>query len=162
IAAGPVRAALAQGRRGRATRLGGAPRPGPGAGRALPGRGRAEAGRGGGAGRPGRGGPPALGPGGGRLAQRARGGVTAAPGVRVEIHSPNAVSVLASGMVRRDDDFLILEVEFAKKFLSFFKESGKPQEVRVPLDEVTGLTYGCGWGKPPHSVIVKVSRLGAL
>jgi hypothetical protein len=66
-------------------------------------------------------------------------------------------------MVRRDDDALILEVESAKKkFLSFFKESGKPQEVRIPLDEVRALTYGWGWNEPPHSVIVKVSRLGAL
>jgi len=66
-------------------------------------------------------------------------------------------------MARRDDEALILEVEFAKKkFQSFFKESGKPQEVRIPLDEVRALTYGRGWGKPPHSVIVKVSHLGAL
>jgi hypothetical protein len=58
---------------------------------------------------------------------------------------------------------LILEVEFAKKkFQSFFKESGKPQEVRIPLDEIWALSYGWSWGKPPHSVIVKVSRLGAL
>jgi hypothetical protein len=86
------------------------------------------------------------------------------PSARFEIHSHDGGSiVLASGMVRRDDDVLILEVESAKKkFLSFFKESGKPQEVRIPLDEVTALTYGWGWSEPPHSVIVKVSRLGAL
>jgi serine/threonine protein kinase len=85
------------------------------------------------------------------------------PSARFGISSPDGGSVLANGMVCRDDDALILEVEFAKKkFQSFFKESGKPQEVRIPLDEVTALAYGCGWGKPPHSVIVKVSRLSAL
>jgi hypothetical protein len=86
------------------------------------------------------------------------------PSARFEIYPPNGGgSVLARGMVRRDDEALILEVEFAKKkFLSFFKDSGKPQEVRIPLDEVTALTYGWSWGKPPHCVIVKVSRLGAL
>jgi hypothetical protein len=86
------------------------------------------------------------------------------PSARFEIHPPDGGgSVLASGMVRRDDEALILEVEFAKrKFQSFFKESGKSQEVRIPLDEVRALTYGWSWGKPPRSVIVKVSRLGAL
>src|SRR5262249_53377715 len=86
------------------------------------------------------------------------------PSARFEIHPPDGGdSVLASGMVRRDDEALILEVESAKKkFLSFFKVFGKPQEVCIPLDEVTALTYGWSWGKPPHSVIVKVSRLEAL
>src|SRR5262249_47212819 len=64
------------------------------------------------------------------------------PSARFGIHSPNAGSVLASGMVRPGDDFLILEVEVAKKFLSFFKEARNTQEVRVPLDEVTDSPTG--------------------
>jgi hypothetical protein len=71
--------------------------------------------------------------------------------------------VEANGLVRRDDEALILEFEWAKKkYKSFFKEPGQPQEVRIPLHEIAGLSYGWGWGKPPRSVILKVTRLAAL
>src|SRR5262249_45819409 len=84
------------------------------------------------------------------------------PSARFEIYH-DAGSALASGMVSRDDEALNLEVESAKKkYLSFFKEPGKPQEVRVPLDQVAALSYGWAWGKPPCSVILKVTRLAAL
>jgi tRNA A-37 threonylcarbamoyl transferase component Bud32 len=86
------------------------------------------------------------------------------PSARFQIHTPHVGDdVAASGMVRRDDDALILEFESAKKrYKSFFKEPGKPQEVRIALNEIAALTYGWGWGKPPRSVILKVTRMGAL
>jgi serine/threonine protein kinase len=86
------------------------------------------------------------------------------PSARFQIHNPDGGGhVQASGMVRRDDEELILEFEFAKKkYKSFFKEPGQPQEVRIPLHEIASLSYGWGWGKPPRSVIVKVTRLAAL
>jgi hypothetical protein len=66
-------------------------------------------------------------------------------------------------MVRRDDDALILEFEFArKKYKLLFKEPGQPHEVRIPLHEIASLSYGWGWGKPPRSVVLKVRRLVAL
>jgi tRNA A-37 threonylcarbamoyl transferase component Bud32 len=71
--------------------------------------------------------------------------------------------VVAGGMVSRDDEALILEFESAKrKYKSFFKEPGQPQAVRIPLQQVASLSYGWGWGKPPRSLILKVTRLSAL
>jgi len=71
--------------------------------------------------------------------------------------------VVARGLVSRDDEALILEFESAKrKFKSFFKEPGRPQEVRIPLQQIASLSYGWGWGKPPCSLILKVTRLSAL
>jgi serine/threonine protein kinase len=84
------------------------------------------------------------------------------PSARIEIIDANG-SEVASGMVRRDDDALIVEVESAKKkYKAFFKEPGQPREVRIPLPEITSLSYGRDWGKPPKSVIVKVTHQGAL
>src|SRR5262249_7770832 len=71
--------------------------------------------------------------------------------------------VVAGGLVSRDDEALILEFESAKKkYKSFFKEPGRPQAVRIPLQQVASLSYGWGWGKPPCSLILKVTRLSAL
>jgi serine/threonine protein kinase len=90
------------------------------------------------------------------------------PGARFQIYTGGGdKNAAASGMLRRDDDALILEFDFArksvwKKFQSFFKEPGLPQEVRIPLHEVASLSYGWGWGKPPCSLILKVTRLAAL
>jgi hypothetical protein len=69
--------------------------------------------------------------------------------------------------MRRDDNALFLEFEFARKslmrkFKDFFEEPDKPQEVRIPLDDITSLSYGWGWGKPPFSIDLKVRRLAAL
>jgi serine/threonine protein kinase len=84
------------------------------------------------------------------------------PSARFEIRDQHE-RVTASGLVSRDHETLILEVESAKKrFKSFFKESGKPQELRVPLHDIASLTFGWGWGRPPRSVILKVGRLAAL
>src|SRR5262249_31899129 len=49
-----------------------------------------------------------------------------------------------------------------KKNKRFVKEPGQPQEVRIPLHEIASLSYGWGWGKPPRSVILKVTRLATL
>src|SRR5262249_2361631 len=72
---------------------------------------------------------------------------------------------LANGLARRDDDALILEfVEVDKTHWghSHSPKEGKPQEVRIPLHEVASLAYGWGWGKPPCSLILKVTRLATL
>jgi tRNA A-37 threonylcarbamoyl transferase component Bud32 len=86
------------------------------------------------------------------------------PSARFQIYNPDGGGdVQASGIVRRDDEALILEFDFAKKkYKSFFKEPGQPQEVRIPLFEITSLSYGWGWGKPPCRLILKVTRLAAL
>jgi serine/threonine protein kinase len=86
------------------------------------------------------------------------------PSARFVVVPPeNGNDVLASGLISRDDDALILEVESAKKkFKSFFKEPGQPQEVRIPLDQVVALSYGWGWGRPPVTLLLKVARLSAL
>jgi hypothetical protein len=62
---------------------------------------------------------------------------------------------------------LILGFEFAKgsllkKFKAFLKEPGLPQEVRIPLHEIAWLSPGWGWGRPPRSLILRVTRLSAL
>src|SRR5262249_21211150 len=76
-------------------------------------------------------------------------------------------SVVARGLVSRDDEALILDFESAKKkykkkYESFFKEPGRPQAVRIPLPQIASLSYGWGWGKPPRSLILQVTRLSTL
>jgi hypothetical protein len=84
------------------------------------------------------------------------------PSARFEIFDASGTGV-ASGLVCRDDGALIVEIESAKKkYKSFFKEPGQPQEVRIPLHEIASLSYGWGWGKSPRWVILKVTRLAAL
>jgi hypothetical protein len=70
----------------------------------------------------------------------------------------------------RDDEALILEFEYAKhsllktlkKLKAYLKEPGRPQELRVPLHEIAWLSPGWGWGRPPRSLILRVTRLSAL
>jgi serine/threonine protein kinase len=101
----------------------------------------------------------AAGAGGQRLPTPRR---TVWPSARFEIFDDGGATA-ASGLVGRDEDALIVGIESAKKrYKSFFKEPGQPQEVRIPLHEIASLSYGWGWGKPPRSVIVKVTRLAAL
>src|SRR5262249_10008148 len=89
------------------------------------------------------------------------------PVARFETRLPNKDHVAARGMISRDEAALILEFEYAsknvcKKFKPFVQESGQPQEVRVPLEHVWSLSYGWGWGKPPRSLLLKVTRLAVL
>jgi hypothetical protein len=86
------------------------------------------------------------------------------PSARFEMLSAqDKDDVVARGVVSRDDEALILEFESAKKkYKSFFQEPGRPQAVRIPLQQVASLSYGWGWGKPPRSLILKVTRLSAL
>jgi serine/threonine protein kinase len=71
------------------------------------------------------------------------------------------------GLLRRDDDALILEFEGQKKsvwkhFKAFLEGPELPKEVRIPLYEVATLSYGWGWGKPPYKLLLQVTRLAAL
>jgi len=71
------------------------------------------------------------------------------------------------GLLRRDDDALILEFEAKKKstwkhLKEFFEGPDVPGEVRIPLHEVATLSYGWGWGKPPCKLLLQVTRLAAL
>jgi hypothetical protein len=80
---------------------------------------------------------------------------------------PHGHEVAVRGLLHRDDSALIVEFEFAKKnvwkkFKDFFQEPGRPQGVRIPLDQIVLLNYGWGWGRPPRSLIIKVRRLSAL
>ena len=102
---------------------------------------------------PGAGGPPG-----------AAAGQRAWPSARFEMLSPReGNSVVARGLVSRDDEALILDFESAKKkYESFFKEPGRPQAVRIPLPQIASLSYGWGWGKPPRSLILQVTRLSTL
>jgi hypothetical protein len=85
------------------------------------------------------------------------------PSARFRMLSAQEDDVVADGMVSRDEEALILEFESAKrKYKSFFKEPGRPQVVRIPLQQVASLCYGWGWGKPPCSLILKVTRLSDL
>src|SRR5262249_10209782 len=89
------------------------------------------------------------------------------PSARFEIRLPTKDHVAARGVVSRGEAALILEFEdgskdVCKKFKSFVPESGQPQEVRVPLEQVWSLSYGWGWGKPPRSLLLKVTRLAVL
>ena len=49
-----------------------------------------------------------------------------------------------------------------KRFLSFWKGREGPHEVRIPLDDVASITYGRGWGSPPWSLILQMTRLASL
>jgi serine/threonine protein kinase len=71
------------------------------------------------------------------------------------------------GLLRRDDDALILEFETKKKtmweaFKHFLEGPEVPHEVRIPLHDVAGLSYGWGWGKPPCKLLLQVTRLTVL
>jgi serine/threonine protein kinase len=71
------------------------------------------------------------------------------------------------GLLRRDYDALIFEFETGKgevwdAFKHLFGGSEVPREVRIPLREVATLSYGWGWGKPPRSLLLQVTRLAAL
>jgi serine/threonine protein kinase len=89
------------------------------------------------------------------------------PSVRFHILTPNSGEVAARGILDCDKDTLVIEFEFArknvwKKFRDFFQDPGRPQEVRIPLNQIASLTYGWGWGRPPRSLILKTRRLSAL
>jgi hypothetical protein len=86
------------------------------------------------------------------------------PSARFEIHEEH-VGLAAGGLIRRDEEALILEIEMLtkkKRFLSFWKGREGPQEVRIPLDEVASITYGRSWGRPPCSLILQMTRLASL
>jgi hypothetical protein len=86
------------------------------------------------------------------------------PSARFEIHEEH-VGMAACGLIRREEEALILEIEMVtkkKRFLSFWKGREGPQEVRIPLHEVASITYGRGWGRPPSSLIMQVTRLMSL
>src|SRR5262245_19612373 len=81
-------------------------------------------------------------------------------------HDHGDHGVLANGMISRNEKELILEFDVPKKSLlkklkSFFGDEGQPREVCVPLEQIAPLSYGWGWGKPPRSLILKVTRLSA-
>ncbi len=127
----PRRAAVAQGGRGRTARSGRAPRPGPRAGRALPGCGCVQAGRG-----------SALTAAGGSRAVARLPGRTGWPTAWIEITDGHE-TVVASGLVRRDDAALILEIESAKKkYKTFFKEPRTAPGSAHLLHEITSLVRG--------------------
>jgi tRNA A-37 threonylcarbamoyl transferase component Bud32 len=91
------------------------------------------------------------------------------PTLRFQIYAPgkHGQQAIARGLLNRDDDALILEVEMTYKalwkfFKEFFQERDRPQEVRIPLHQIASIRYGWGWGWPPRSLIVKVKRLSAL
>jgi hypothetical protein len=75
--------------------------------------------------------------------------------------------VAVRGLMSRDEEALILEFEFVKgsllrKFKAYLKEPGRRQELRIPLHEIAWLSPGWGWGRPPRSLILRVTRLSAL
>jgi hypothetical protein len=76
--------------------------------------------------------------------------------------------VVARGVLRRDEQALIVELDYIKKsFLkkfeeSFFKGAGPVQEFRIPFSEIASLTCGWGWCKPPRSLLLRVDRLAVL
>ena len=86
------------------------------------------------------------------------------PSARFRMLSPREGNiVVARGLVSRDDEALILDFESAnRKYESFFKEPGLPQDVHIPLPQIASLSYGWGWGKPPRSLILKVTHLSTL
>jgi tRNA A-37 threonylcarbamoyl transferase component Bud32 len=88
------------------------------------------------------------------------------PSARFDIRTQGG-QVAVRGLICRDEEALILEFEFAKgslvkKLKAFLKEPGRPQELRIPLDEIAWLSPGWGWGRPPRSLILRVTRLSAL
>jgi hypothetical protein len=49
-----------------------------------------------------------------------------------------------------------------KQFKEFFEGPELPSDVRIPLHDVATLSCGWGWGKPPCSLLLQVTRLAAL
>jgi serine/threonine protein kinase len=92
------------------------------------------------------------------------------PSARFHIPSPHdhgGQTVLARGLIGRDEQALILEFDHAKKsvvkmFKSFFKDPGQPQEVRIPFHQIASLSYGWGWCRPPRSLLLRVRQLAVL
>jgi hypothetical protein len=76
--------------------------------------------------------------------------------------------VAVRGLISRDEGALILGFEYAKrllkkkKFRAYVKEPGRSHELRIPLHEIAGLSPGWGWGRPPRSLLLRVTRLSAL
>ena len=88
------------------------------------------------------------------------------PSVRFHTAMPHH-DIAARGLLSRDDEALIVEFEFTKKnvwkkFKELFQDPDRPQEVRIPLDQISSVTHGWGWGRPPRSLVVKVKRLSVL
>src|SRR5262249_17087320 len=88
------------------------------------------------------------------------------PSARFDIRTEGG-EVAARGLISRDEEALILGFEFAKgsllkKLKAFLKEPGRLQELRIPLHEIASLSPGWGWGRPPRSLILRVTRLSAL
>jgi tRNA A-37 threonylcarbamoyl transferase component Bud32 len=90
------------------------------------------------------------------------------PSARFDIYGETRPSPAAArGLIRRDEQALILEFEMVegnlfRKLKSIFKEPGRPQELRIPLHEIARLSAGWGWGRPPRSLVLRVTRLSAL
>jgi tRNA A-37 threonylcarbamoyl transferase component Bud32 len=88
------------------------------------------------------------------------------PSTRFDIRKEGG-EVVARGLMCRDAHTLILEFDFAKasllkKLKAFLKEPGQLQEVRIPVHEIAWLSPGWGWGRPPRSLILRVTRLSFL
>jgi serine/threonine protein kinase len=88
------------------------------------------------------------------------------PSARFDTRTP-AGEVAVRGLMSRDEEALFLDFEFVKgsvlrKFKAFLKEPGKRHEVRIPLHEIAWIVPGWGWGKPPRSLILRVTRLSTL
>src|SRR6516225_1298940 len=87
------------------------------------------------------------------------------PSARFETHTEDG-EVAVRGLISRDEGALILGFEFAKrllkKFRAYVKEPGRSHELRIPLHEIAGLSPGWGWGRPPRSLLLRVTRLSAL
>jgi tRNA A-37 threonylcarbamoyl transferase component Bud32 len=88
------------------------------------------------------------------------------PPARFETRT-EAGDVAVRGLISRDEEALVLEFEFAKasllrKFSAYLKEPGRSHELRIPLHEIAWLSPGWGWGRPPRSLLLRVTRLSAL
>jgi serine/threonine protein kinase len=71
------------------------------------------------------------------------------------------------GLLRRDDEALILEFDTTQKrlrkhFKEFVQGHELSREVRIPLHEVATLSFGWGWGRPPCTLLLQVTRLAVL
>src|SRR5262249_11840657 len=71
------------------------------------------------------------------------------------------------GLLRRDDEALILDFDttekrLRKRFKEFVEGHELSREVRIPLHEVATLSAGWGWGKPPCTLLLRVTRLAVL
>jgi tRNA A-37 threonylcarbamoyl transferase component Bud32 len=88
------------------------------------------------------------------------------PSARFETYT-EAGEVAVRGLISRDEEALILGFEVVKsgllrKFKAYLKEPGRSLELRVPFDEIASLSPGWGWGRPPRSLLLRVTRLSAL